>query len=252
MEKYFSIINCRTFVALGITGVATYFTLLMDFTYNYDPTFVSIAIVFLLVFTIRSAFKRREKALEFLSFFRSGLITMDHSFQRIKKLSPEDKAYVRSLIVRIPKLLIGFLTSQSVTLEEVRDEAEKVNSFIIDKSEFINSSSRLKLNRIFRDVHMGIENSMSVKAHNTPSSMRAYCLIFIYIYPIIYTPSVYLKLQEGAFTDSAWLLYFLSMFSTFILISLYNVQEQLENPYDQKGLDDIHLTHFDLIRKSAY
>lgn len=248
MEKYFSIINWRTFVALGITAVASYFTLLMDFTYNYDPTLVSIAIVFPLVFTIRSAFKRREKALEFLSRFRSGLITSDHSFQSSKKLSSEDKVYIRSLLVRIPKLLIGYLKTQSVTLKEVRDEAEKVNSFITDRSEFINSSSRLKLNRIFRDVHMGIETSVSVKEHNTPSSIRAYCLIFIYIYPIIYTPSVYLKLQDGAFTDSAWLLYFLSMFSTFILISLYNVQEQLENPYDQKGLDDIHLTHFDLNR----
>jgi len=34
--------------------------------------------------------------------------------------------------------------------------------------------------------------------------------------------------------------------STFILISLYNVQDQMENPFDQHGLDDIRLNDFRL------
>jgi hypothetical protein len=38
----------------------------------------------------------------------------------------------------------------------------------------------------------------------------------------------------------------LSAISTFILISLYNVQDQMENPFDQRGLDDIRLNDFRL------
>jgi hypothetical protein len=46
--------------------------------------------------------------------------------------------------------------------------------------------------------------------------------------------------------NDSWVLYSLSIASTFILISLFNVQEQLENPFDQDGLDDIKLEEFDL------
>jgi hypothetical protein len=46
--------------------------------------------------------------------------------------------------------------------------------------------------------------------------------------------------------NDSWILYSLSIASAFILISLFNVQEQLENPFDQDGMDDIKLEEFDL------
>jgi hypothetical protein len=46
--------------------------------------------------------------------------------------------------------------------------------------------------------------------------------------------------------NDSWILYALSIVSTFILISLFNVQEQLENPFDQDGIDDIKLETFNL------
>lgn len=97
-----------------------------------------------------------------------------------------------------------------------------------------------------RDVLMGMESSSSIKEHRTPTSIRAYCLVFIYLYPVIYTPSLYFRMNVSADGFDVWVLYFLSMFSAFILISLFNVQEQLENPFDQQGLDDIRLNDFEI------
>jgi uncharacterized membrane protein len=78
------------------------------------------------------------------------------------------------------------------------------------------------------------------------AGLCAYCLIFIYIYPVIYTPALYNKLHDGISANDSWLVYALSAVSTFILISLYNVQDQMENPFDQHGLDDIQLSDFEL------
>jgi hypothetical protein len=97
-----------------------------------------------------------------------------------------------------------------------------------------------------KDVHRGTENLIAINQHRTPIAIRAYCLIFIYIYPIIYTPSLYNKLHDGISVNDSWILYALSAVSTFILISLYNVQDQMENPFDQRGLDDIQLNDFRL------
>ena len=41
--------------------------------------------------------------------------------------------------------------------------------------------------------------------------------------------------------DYAFIVYGLNIIISFILISLFNVQAQIENPYDQDGMDDIKL-----------
>jgi predicted membrane chloride channel (bestrophin family) len=38
----------------------------------------------------------------------------------------------------------------------------------------------------------------------------------------------------------------MSVIVSFILIALYNVQDYIENPFDQKGLDDLKLKKMDV------
>ena len=97
-------------------------------------------------------------------------------------------------------------------------------------------------------VQEGIENCLAIHIHRTPISLKAYCKIFIYIFPIIYTPSIINKIGVE---NPQWLTYFVIIknpISEFILISLYNIQDDMEYPFDKQGLDDIKLEEF-LIKK---
>jgi hypothetical protein len=38
----------------------------------------------------------------------------------------------------------------------------------------------------------------------------------------------------------------ISIVVSFILIALYNVQDYIENPFDQKGLDDLKISEMDV------
>lgn len=77
-------------------------------------------------------------------------------------------------------------------------------------------------------------------------SLKAYCLIFVYIFPMIYTPTIIYKI---GIENPAWITYFIVILSEFILISLYNIQDQMEYPFDDEGLDDIDLDIFKMVRK---
>ena len=46
--------------------------------------------------------------------------------------------------------------------------------------------------------------------------------------------------------DTTFLVYALNIIISFILISLFNVQEQIEDPFDQDGMDDIKLENYEL------
>ncbi|HSF53685.1 MAG TPA: hypothetical protein VLA71_08045 [Algoriphagus sp.] len=244
MNKYVSIINLRTLLISAISMVCALLVYHFNFTYDLDLSLISIAIVFPLVFTIRSAFRRREKALEFLSRFRSGLVSAEYAFLTVKKLSAEEKLEVHHQLLLTSEKMLEFLEKPMGDLEEVRKSATGINQFVVDKSEQIKSTNRLKINNLLLDVHLGIETVAAIKIYHTPTSIRAYCLIFIYLFPVICTPSIYFKLQQGVNDGNLYILIFLSVVSSFILISLFNVQEQLENPFDSNGLDDIRTESF--------
>ena len=97
-----------------------------------------------------------------------------------------------------------------------------------------------------RDVIESSDNLVAIHAHRTPISLKAYCLIFIYIFPVIYTPTIINKIGVD---NPSWLTFFIVMLSEFILISLYNIQDQMEYPFDDEGLDDIKFKLFHVHRK---
>ena len=90
MTRYLQIINIRTFTVLIICLTTSFCVIQYQIKYNFDLTIISIAIIFPLVFTIRAAFRRREKALDHLSRFKASLLIVHRCFERCKKL-PDDK-----------------------------------------------------------------------------------------------------------------------------------------------------------------
>jgi predicted membrane chloride channel (bestrophin family) len=58
--------------------------------------------------------------------------------------------------------------------------------------------------------------------------------------PFIFTPTLVFNLSN----HPSWIIYALSVLHGFILISLYNLQDHIEDPFDQMGLDDIKLVEF--------
>lgn len=242
MHRYLAIINQRTFLVILIYVATCYFTIRYDVRFDYDLTLISIAIIFPLVFTIRAAFRRREKSLEYLSRMKSGLMAIYYCFENTEKLLPEKRKEVSSILVNIPLFLNDYLMN-SGNEDIVRAAVQKVFTFVQDQKQSISNGLAYKIFRFMKDVHQGIETVMAVNRHRTPISLRAYCLVFIYIFPFIYIPSF---LYQVGYDTPYLVLYMVIALKGFILISLYNVQEHMEDPFDQSGLDDIRLKDFEL------
>lgn len=240
MLKYLAIIDQKTgYVFLLCMGV-TFICYQMDFHYDLNITLLSIAVIFPLVFTIREAFKRRDRIIRLLSVFKSSTNAVYYCFCNNNKLSDADKAQVAKKLQAISSLFFATLRGREYDSDEVRSKLDEVFDFLNEKREFISNGVALKIIRFLKDVHESIENTVGLKMHGTPVSLRAYCLVFIYTFPFIFIPTLIHDLAEARL----WIVYALSIAHGFILISLYNVQEAIENPFDQVGLDDIQLEEF--------
>jgi len=241
MNKYLTIINHRTLISLIIAISTLFLVYKFELVFNIDLTLLSIAIIFPLVFNIRGSFKRREKALEHLSQFRSSLKTIHYLFLCITNLNENNKQEITKDLKEISDRLIDHLSNNDYNTKELDESVNKIFEFINDKNDQIPSRSRDKIFRFVNDLHESIENLIAIHVHRTPISLKAYCEYFIYIFPIFYTPAI---IYEIGIDSSIWITGFVVLFSEFILISLYNIQDQLEYPFDKIGLDDIKLELF--------
>jgi predicted membrane chloride channel (bestrophin family) len=245
VKQYLVIINYRTWIAMSIALVVPYLAFRYHIDFDMDLTLISIAIIFPLVFTIRGSFRRREKALEHLSEFRSTLKTFSYFLMSNAKLTEEDKTEVERLMVSLSNTLMSHLKSNDTGTEDIDRCMQNLYDYIQSMEDKISNKSGERLFRIMKDLHETIENVHAINIHRTPISLKAYCLIFIYIFPLIYAPTIIHRVGPD---KGEWITYFILLVSQFILISLYNIQNQLEYPFDEEGMDDIKLDNFRIDR----
>jgi len=244
MSRYLVILNRKTLYALFISLIVLLLSYKFSITYNIDLTLISIAIIFPLVFTIRGAFRRREKALEHLSLFRGSLKTVENIL-RGSKLEENDIKKSLDLITKCSKGLIDYLSDVVPTTKSHDNNLEELYSFLLSKRDVIGGGTLQKVSRFLKDTYDSADNLVGIHTHRTPISLKAYCLIFVYIFPAIYTPTIINKI---GIENPPYLTYFIVILSQFILISLYNIQDQMEYPFDKEGIDDIDLDLFKLER----
>ena len=245
MSRYLIIINFRTLITLFLSLIVPFIAYEFKVIYNIDLTLMSIAIIFPLVFTIRGAFRRREKALEHLSRFRASLITVKNYFHN-SKMPDELKEDSSQVLQELNDALFGHLNTKNEDTSDYDIKLQAAFDFITTNKESISNGTREKIYRFFRDVMDSADNLIAIHSHRTPVSLKAYCLIFIYIFPAVYTPTIINKI---GLENPSWLTFFIVVLSEFILISLYNIQDQMEHPFDDEGLDDIKFKIFRINRK---
>lgn len=241
MNKYLVVLNYRTLIALVIALVTLVISYIFEFSYNIDLTLVSIAIIFPLVFNIRGSFRRRERALEYLSQFRSALLTLDYYFKATPNLSEDDKSEMTNILLEISNELTVHLGKSEYDTKDIDDRVQKVFNFITVKDELIPARYKVRILRFLNDLHESIENLHAIHVHRTVISLKAYCEYSIYIFPFIYVPTI---IYHVGMDTSKWFAFFTVLFTEFILISLFNIQDHLEYPFDKVGMDDIKLETF--------
>lgn len=223
----------------------TFLALKFNISFNVDLTLLSIAIIFPLVFTIRGSFRRREKALEHLSEFVSSIKTVRYLLVSSGELSAEKKKEASEILFEINEKTLEHLTKKDNDIKSLDEISHKVYIFVLEKDNLVPNKIKDRVFKYARDMHESIENLHGIHSHRTPISLMAYCEIFIYLFPVIYAPTIIYNLGVR---DGDWIAYLIILITQFTLISLYNIQNQLEYPFDNVGMDDINLENYKIER----
>ena len=132
-------------------------------------------------------------------------------------------------------------TSSDNDFDVIRKKRKKVLLFLDSHKKLFNEREKDSIIRVKNELFLSAEKIRGIKIHGTPISLRKYCLIFIYFSPFLYNSQIIVKSSGTGFQLELVVSLMFSMVVSFVLMALYNVQDYIENPFDQKGLDDLNI-----------
>ena len=89
----------------------------------------------------------------------------------------------KTIISDLENELFDYLRSENPDSKNLDEKIQAIYDFASFNAEHIRKSARPRVVRFINDVSESIDNLIGVHNHRTPISLKAYCLIFIYIFP---------------------------------------------------------------------
>ena len=242
MRRLFLIINRKTAIVVVLSILSTWFCKQFGFLANFSVTFLLTAVIFPVVFSIHSAYERREKALKDYATLKSNGRALYFALRDwIDQPQQESLQTMRNELQGLLGNLVDLLTSDQDSIES---NQQKVYKSFSDLSRFIRTDMRLqsmaatevsRVNNYLNEMMLAFESIKHIYQYRTPVTLKMFGDFFVVLVPIIYGPYFAFSGQEY----SSGLLYVMPVLFSIVLTSLVNIQTQLENPFDQFGEDDV-------------
>ena len=247
IKKIFSIFNLHTFFIIAEAIGVYYLFKNINLTMSVNFDIISIAIIFPLVFTITGAFNKRQESLNYLSIFRTKIITLQNIFVAVEGVTKKDQKKLSEILLNLEKYSFSLLKGRKkYSIMGIRKFSGEIFELTLSNLSNFNDREKDSMIRVKNEIFENIENLHALQSHGTPISLRSYCLIFIYLFPLIYTPSLIDGIKSSISEYQNIISLGFTILISFTLIALYNIQNYIENPFDQKGFDDVKLKEFKL------
>jgi predicted membrane chloride channel (bestrophin family) len=228
-----------TLLAVFSTVLCRKFSLFAEFPLSLIGT----AIVFPIVFSISGAYKRRESALREYGVLKAhGRAIYFASRDWLEHSDEKETEHVKKLL---SEFLVGCRELFATPVEQMDEKENKVYAVFSKLSSYIktfrakglSNGEVSRCNQFLSKMIASFENIKHIYQYRTPRTLRAYSRVFICVLPVLYGP----YFAEIAKEFSKELIYIMPILFTLILVSLDNIQDHLENPFDQIGEDDIQI-----------
>ena len=241
IRSFLTIVDAQTIVISVLTVFATYLCGRFGFYADLPTGLIAIAIVFPIVFTINSAYKRREEALKYFASLKAHAIALFFAHRDWVKDDPSHAARARDLTEKLLKRIREYLVSSDNRDNKLIAIYSVISDFSLSHEMLRNANVQAteisRANQYLRTVIVDFERMRNISLYRTPIPLRAYCQIFLNLFPILFAPYFANICHE----TYSLLGYGLALLYSVVLVSLDNIQEDLEDPYDGIGEDDVNL-----------
>lgn len=244
MKKITQIINLKTVIVSLLSVLSTYLCIKYELLADFPFTIVATAVIFPIVFSIGGAYKRRENALSQYGVMKAHgraiyFASRDWLDAPNTDIQKNLKALLKEWLDACHTLFTNDQSQMRENEREVYRSFSKISKFIKTdlRANGLPSGECSRCNQYLSKTMVAFENVKHIYQYRTPKSLRAFCDFFIFMLPFVYGP--YFAFLATEVTPG--LEYVMPVLFSVVLVALDNIQEHLENPFDQVGDDDIYI-----------
>ena len=245
------IFSVQTLIITVLAVISTAICRHYDLTAGFPLALIAAAIVFPIVFSIGGAYKRRESALrEYGSLKAHGraiyFATRDWLGEPHPELLTQAREILSELLTSCRRLFHARIADMEPYENDVYTAFSRLSTFINSFRKYGMASGEVsRCNQFLSKMVGAFENVKHIYQYRTPRTLRTYSKVFICLLPILYGP----YFAEIAKEYSREVTYMMPILFSVILVSLDNIQNHLENPFDQVGEDDVIINVEKFIRR---
>jgi len=238
-----SIFSFRSLILSAAAVIATLFCMKKGWVADYPMALIGTAVIFPIVFSINSAYHRREEALAHYARIKANLRSIYFTLcgWQNKKIigSIED---LQTCLAKPLFALRDVITVSSDNLRDNEPAIYKSFSIIAEMIEFraiecdVDGAEKSACRNYLNTVMVETEELKHIFQYRTPRALQAFSDVFITILPILYGP-VFASIALSI--DNYTLAFLVPALFAFVLSSLDNIQADLEDPFDGIGVDDM-------------
>lgn len=246
-HRLYAIISFNTLIALVLAVGSMALCVHFGWTLDFPLTIIGIAVVFPIVFSIGGAYSRREAALGQYGIMKSTgralvLATRDWNQDNTAPTTPateEMKQHVTGIFTQCVSLFQAptihtFNEREKALYQDLSALSRRIETL---RHEVLSAAEVARLHGYLKEFITAFETLKHIYQYRTPRTLRLYSKFFIYTTLVFLGPYFAWLVVD----HTVWLGYSIPILFAMILTGLDNIQEHLENPFDQIGEDDIKI-----------
>ncbi len=245
LKDFSKIVDAHMIAVILLSLLMTFVCSRLNFQADLPSSFVGIAIVFPVVFSINAAYKRREDALGYFADLKANIMSLFYAFRDWvpekdgkTELKNKFKQAASETFNQLHLYLKNTRSESHESLSEIYRQFSILSKLHEDmRAAGVPANEISRANQYVKAIIADFEKMRNICLYRTPVALRAYSKLFLTVFPIVFGPyfaSIAMKYYPAVG-------YMLSFLYSIVLVSLNHIQEDLENPFDGVGEDDIRL-----------
>lgn len=246
LRDFFSVIDRHTVLVTTLAVASTYICSRLGLEAEIPTALIGLAVVFPIVFSIQAAYRRREECLMYYGGLKAHAVALYYAH---RDWAPERRGITEQHHDRSRRLVQGIMAA--ITVHFTEGEGRCKESFtrvyeVVSRWSVANEALRSagvpaneisRLNQYLSKILIDFERMNNILLYRTPLSLRAYSYVFLNAFPIFFAP--YFAHLSSEYYPAVG--YLVAVVYSLVLVTLDNIQEDLEDPFDQIGTDDVKL-----------
>ena len=234
------VVNLKSVLISALAVLSTWLSLRLGFKANFPLAIIATAIVFPLVFSINTAYNRREKSLEEYGALKANgraLVLASRDWAGRDCARDEEVRGALAQLLAACRAMVMAPLGERDTHEAVVLHAFSRLSGVIEhmRRGGLAATECSRANGYLTRMMVAFETIKHIHKYRTPRTLRAFSDFFILLLPILYGPYFAYLTDEV----NRELFFVMPILFALIFTGLANIQDDLENPFDGIGRDDV-------------